>query len=53
MGKIIEKLVAKKFFHYCEKYSKLYFRQIKGNKNRLAIDIVITLVYIEKKWEEK
>ena len=34
MGKVVEKVVAKKLFQYCEKYFKLYPRQIKGQKNR-------------------
>lgn len=35
---------------YCEKYSKLYVRQMKEQKKRLTIDIVTTLVYtIHKK----
>ena len=46
IGKIVEKIVAKELSHYCEKYSKLYFRQIKDQKERSAIDEVATLVYI-------
>ena len=54
MGKVVEKLVANKFFLYCKNYSKLHLRQMSGRKKRLAIDVVATLVHIiHEKWEEK
>lgn len=54
IGKIVEKVVAKELSYYCEEYSKLHPRQMGGQKKRLAIDAVDTLVHIvQEKWEEK
>ena len=47
-------MVAKELSQFCEDYSKLYFGQMGGRKERSAIDTVATLVYtIQNKWEEK
>lgn len=54
MGKVIEKVVAEQLSQYYESYSKLYSGQIRGRKERSAIDVVATLVHIvQEKWEEK
>lgn len=46
MGKVIEKLVAKELSHYCENYSKLYLKQMGECKERSAIEVVATLVFV-------
>ena len=54
MGKVVKKVVAQEFFWYCEEYYKLYPGQIGGQKERLAINTVATLVHtVQEKWEEK
>lgn len=54
MGKVVKKVVAKEFSQYCEKYFKLYPRQMSGQKKKLAIDVVTTLIHIvQEKWQEK
>lgn len=44
-GKAVEKVVAKELSQYCENYSKLHPGQMGGQKERLAIDAVATLVH--------
>lgn len=46
MGKVVEKVVTKQLFQYCEKYSKLQPGQRGGRKERSALDAVDTLVPI-------
>lgn len=54
MRKVIEKVVAKKLFQYCEEYFKLYPGQMEGQKENLIINTVATLIYIiQEKWKEK
>ncbi len=54
MGKVVEKVVAQELSQYCEEYSKLDPGQMGGQKERSAIDAVVTLVHmVQEKWEEK
>lgn len=54
IGKVVKKVVAGKFSHYYENYSKLHSGQMGGQKERSAIDAVVTLVYVvQEKWEKK
>lgn len=54
MGKVVEKAVAQELSRYCENYSKLHPRQMGGQKERLAIDVVAILVHnVQEKWGEK
>ena len=54
MGKVVEKVVAKKLSLYYEDYSKLHPGQMGDRKERSAIDAVATLVHtVHEKWEEK
>ncbi len=54
MGKVVEKVVAKALFQYCEDYSKLHPGQMGGRKKRSAIDAVAMLVHtIQEKWQQK
>ena len=54
IGKIVEKVVAKELSHYCEKYSKLHFGQIRDQRERFAINVIVTLVHVvQESWEEK
>lgn len=45
IGKIVEKVVAKKLSHNCEEYFKLHLKKMEGQKERLAINGVATLVH--------
>ena len=54
MGKVVEKVVAKKLSQYCEEYSKLHPGQMGGQKERSAIDAVATLVHtVQENWKKK
>ena len=46
MGKIVEKVVAKKLFQYSERYFKLHPRQIEDQKDRSAINVIAIFVHI-------
>ena len=54
MGKVVEKVVANELSLYYEIYSKLHRRQMGDQKERSAIDVVVTFVHtVHEKWEEK
>ena len=54
MGKVVEKVVAKKLSQYCENYSKLHPGQMEGQKDKSAIDTFVILVHtVQEKWKEK
>lgn len=54
IGKVVEQVVDKELSQYYENFSKLYPGQTGGRKERLAIDMVTTLLYtIQKNWKEK
>lgn len=43
---MVEKIVAKELFQYYKEYFKLYPRKMGRQKERSAIDAVVTLIYI-------
>lgn len=54
IGKVVNKIVAKKLSHYDKDYFKLHPGQIKDQKKRSAIDIVARLIRkVHEKQEEK
>lgn len=45
--------MVEELFHYYENYSKLHPGQIRGRKERSAIQIVASLIHmIQEKWQE-
>lgn len=43
-GKVVEKLVVEKLSQFYEEQEKLYKRQIKRKKHRLAIDMIALMI---------
>lgn len=54
MGKVIEKVVATELSSYCEKFAKLYLRQMRARKQQCAINVVESLIHkVQEYWAER